>query len=768
MKLNKEKNKYYAILLTGISIGIIFVFLNYFLIESSDVFGNSMEENQKIEKESSVHLKQVEFDLKEEYNQDRLKLNNQVELTLDVENTINRKYNDEIDEKKIASLLDIARDSYYAGNFDESLQNYQNILKYEQYNLQALKNLYFINKELGFLDQSINYLNKILEIDQDNLYWMFRKAVLLYQHGTYLEAKNILYEVQQRQENKLKEQNDINHNNILSDKEYSILLYYLGQSYIKINDYENVESSFLRGIEIDSNLILNYLGLANFNNINNNYQNAINFYNEALRRDSSLSFIFPKLALLHEKIEDYRLAYTYWNRSISTNNQRNYARQRVNSILEKYPEFRQEEIDRKAETRRNIDWFQLDDHPKGENIIDVRVGLIEDVNSLSLQVGNDFKIYNVNNDIVLEGKSNKEYRIDYKNNVFRIYHEDELIKIISTDKSITIVLNDNRYPFMLYDVSYGEGYFWAGTEDRQYRGVLELYPNSDSDFNAINIVNLEEYIFSVVPAEMPAWWPEEAIKAQTIAARTYAVNNLGKHASSGFDLCDTVHCAVYNGIRSETSRTNKLILETKGEIATYNNQPITAVFSSNSGGYSERSVDIWGGNVSYLDGANNMSIEDFVFPLEPYQLEQWLLAEPDSYSNISPYVGRNIYRWIMVLEADYLKERYNLNEVVDIIATDRTNGGTVNTVILKSEDRTLEFKKDRIRSSLGGLKSNRFFIEKSYDSNNFIEKVIFYGSGWGHHVGMDQTASAGMAVSNYNYDEIIMHFYKGVVIEKLY
>lgn len=188
----------------------------------------------------------------------------------------------------------------------------------------------------------------------------------------------------------------------------------------------------------------------------------------------------------------------------------------------------------------------------------------------------------------MQGSGELAYSIDFTNSVFNIYEKDQLVKSFKNLDLIRIEAVDKNYPILLYDISYGAGYFWAGTEDRQYRGLMELYPAGSRSFHIINILNLEEYLFSVVPAEMPAWWPDEAIKAQTIAARSYAISNMGRHRNRNYDLCDTVHCAAYNGIKSETERSNKLILETLGEVAKYNNQVINTVFSSNSGGYSEK------------------------------------------------------------------------------------------------------------------------------------------------------------------------------------
>ena len=121
-----------------------------------------------------------------------------------------------------------------------------------------------------------------------------------------------------------------------------------------------------------------------------------------------------------------------------------------------------------------------------------------------------------------------------------------------------------------------------------------------------------------------------------------------------------------------------------------------------------------------------------------------------------------------MIDSAYLVDKYNLQELVDLIPLKRSIGGTVGEVIIKGKEREQVIKGDSIRSALGGLKSNRFILEKVYSEEGRIDKIIFYGSGWGHHVGMDQTAAAEMARREYTYKEIIEHFYQDSSIEKRY
>lgn len=648
---------------------------------------------------------------------------------------------------------------YYKGNLEKAHSIYEKLLHTGHDKKEPLKNLYFINKEMGNYEKSNYYLTFLLKEEEDKLYWKYKYGLNLYLAGQWAEAKEVLEEVYLACN-----KNDLEY---FDPKEFSLLAYYLGQLYFLSGQMEEAEQYYNKGIEIRPEQVLNYIALGELYKTSGDYEKAIDFYLTAIRRDSSLANLYPEIASLYDLLENERQALSYWNRSLQTGNSTVMARKRIEEINQKYPEFIEEAQVQKDLEREEIKWLKISNYSLPETIPTIRVGIVDDVKKVSFKVGSPFNILDQDNNILMQGSGELAYSIDFTNSVFNIYEKDQLVKSFKNLDLIRIEAVDKNYPILLYDISYGAGYFWAGTEDRQYRGLMELYPAGSRSFHIINILDLEEYLFSVVPAEMPAWWPDEAIKAQTIAARSYAISNMGRHRNRNYDLCDTVHCAAYNGIKSETERSNKLILETLGEVAKYNNQVINTVFSSNSGGYSEKSLEIWGNDLPYLQGANNLLDTSYQFPLEPYELEKWLREETESYSNTS-FAGNNTYRWLKILGSDYFAEKYNLEELLDIVAVKRSIGGTVGEVIIKGKERELVVKGDNIRSALGGLKSNRFISEKIYSPEGKLEKIIFYGSGWGHHVGMDQTAAAEMARRGINYKDIIQHFYQDSFIEKIY
>jgi stage II sporulation protein D len=141
--------------------------------------------------------------------------------------------------------------------------------------------------------------------------------------------------------------------------------------------------------------------------------------------------------------------------------------------------------------------------------------------------------------------------------------------------------------------------------EKPYRGRIEVFANSRGTLTVVNVVPLEDYVRGVVPNELsPGGWPElEALKAQAVAARTYAVSNLGRFAAEGFDLTPDTRSQVYGGRSTEHPLTDRAVFETRGRIATYKGVPIDALYTSTCGGRTEDAENIFGGApVPYLRG----------------------------------------------------------------------------------------------------------------------------------------------------------------------
>jgi stage II sporulation protein D len=325
---------------------------------------------------------------------------------------------------------------------------------------------------------------------------------------------------------------------------------------------------------------------------------------------------------------------------------------------------------------------------------------------------------------------------------------------------------------------------------KTYRGIGEVGFNSSGTLAGINELPLEEYLYSVVPKELPPvpYGEVEAQKAQAIAARTYAIANLGKRGKDGYDLLPTPHDQVYGGYEVEHPISTQAVQETTGVIATYEDNLITTVYNSTSGGFSANNEDVWNSDpVPYLRGVPDAergkalqhvpTLEVFKNHSNPTSLRAE--KEGDFESDWSRY-HRWTFEWTSEEMSTVLSDYFNtdVGDVLEINVLERSNSGRVLKIEFVTENGTYYENKDRIRWSLkyinnwGGqsvLLSTLFFIEPVTDnSTKEVTGFRTYGGGWGHGVGLSQTGAVGMAEKGYTYEEILKHFYQGIELEKRY
>ncbi len=320
-----------------------------------------------------------------------------------------------------------------------------------------------------------------------------------------------------------------------------------------------------------------------------------------------------------------------------------------------------------------------------------------------------------------------------------------------------------------------------------YRGQVEITRLSGSDMTIINVLPFEEYIYGVVPNEMPAYSHIEALKTQAVAARTYSYKSINKHSKYGFNLCATTDCQMYKGYSSENANTNKAVDETRDMVVTYNGTLAETVFSASTGGRTEDVVNVWGNSIPYLK-----SVED-------------------KYESGKSYN----YNWTMKFTADELSTKlksYGLGTVTGIEITKCSEAGRpiemVITGTLKPDG--VIITKDRCRTFLS-LPSQMYTISSdasiNVEVNNKIENVslsqikvitssgektyndpnqkvtivgaggkestvsaspaeyVFTGKGWGHAVGMSQEGAMGMAKAGFTFEQILTHYYTGTKVE---
>ncbi|MDA0216125.1 MAG: SpoIID/LytB domain-containing protein [Cyanobacteria bacterium] len=293
-------------------------------------------------------------------------------------------------------------------------------------------------------------------------------------------------------------------------------------------------------------------------------------------------------------------------------------------------------------------------------------------------------------------------------------------------------------------------------KQRGYRGRLQVLVGG-SGLRAINHVGLESYLPSVVGSEMPASWPQAALRAQAVAARTYALRQ--RKPADSFDLSATVSSQVYKGVDAETPSTREAVLSTRGQVLMYGSSLANAVFHSSSGGATENSGDLWSQQLPYL-----VSVPDF--------------------DQASP-----VQAWQQRLEPEQLQQAFaeiGGAQRIDVLST--TSTGRVRQARVSGPSGTLVVSGAQLRSRLG-LRSTmvRFelvaselatselaalpplpLLPEQYEVGGFqaqvqlpLPSLLAVGRGYGHGVGMSQWGALGLAQRGQSYDQILRHYYRG-------
>jgi stage II sporulation protein D len=268
--------------------------------------------------------------------------------------------------------------------------------------------------------------------------------------------------------------------------------------------------------------------------------------------------------------------------------------------------------------------------------------------------------------------------------------------------------------------------------DQPVRGEIEVRRNAQKKLIAINVVPLEEYLMAVLGSEMPPSFPLEALKAQAVAARTYAVQRKLEGWGRPYHLGSTVLSQVYGGAKAEDPRTIEAVKATRGEVLVFRMEPIEAYFHSSCGGRTEAGSEALGRDLPYLQPAD------------------------------CPCGGAWTQRWTQKITAADLKSLEP--GVQDLKVLDRTATGRARTVQLSgaSGKRTVTAVDLRRVVGYDRLKSLWFEVEKKKDG------VVLSGRGFGHGAGMCQYGAKALAEKGKDYKSILAHYYSGTELRHMY
>ncbi len=279
------------------------------------------------------------------------------------------------------------------------------------------------------------------------------------------------------------------------------------------------------------------------------------------------------------------------------------------------------------------------------------------------------------------------------------------------------------------DLTSDDGFAWDG---RAYRGTLRLRAEQGR-VRVINALDLESYLRGVVPAEMQASWPQEALKAQAVAARTYTL--LHVDPMRDHDVCATVDCQVYRGREVEHPASDAAIRATEGEVLTFRGAFARTYYHADSGGVIASAAEVWGAEIPYLqafqDVASGGPHASWSARLDPRGISVHLAA-------IGVHIG-SLQR-LRVLETS-------------------SSGRVIRAELVGSGGRAvLDGVRLRAQLRAWGLKSTRFVMTGD---------LTLQGQGWGHGVGMSQYGARTLALAGYAYPQILGFYYPDTQLQRL-
>jgi SpoIID/LytB domain protein len=624
------------------------------------------------------------------------------------------------------------------------------------------KNLATISKQLGEYKTSLDSFTDILKLEKSAKIYSEIGALYYYQ-------------------------NDLNNAEINLKKSLALdpnLLetnFNLGRVYLEKENFNDAITCFQKTIELNNNFSAGYYYLGETFRATGTIVKALENYENSLKKD--LYFVEGRIPLLalYLKNKEYENTYKQINRIkcvAPDNDESNKAFEKIRKKI------KAQEMSI-AKSKKETGFLKFTPTPNRENIPLVKVGLNTNAkgepnktNSVVFKSSGDF-YFKENNKIIMQGFKNKKYSIILKHKKLTILNNQGMtLKIVQNLK-----LEQKDEPtnsFIIDKIESGKDTPFYGKSDNQYRGELKVSIHENT-LLVVNIVNVEEYCYSVISSETIAWWPIESIKAQAVLIRNHVFfkkETAKSHQKYGYNVCDSQHCQVYKGISTEKPNMNACVDATRAEVlvSSTTGNLVNGLFHSNSGGYTQASSNVKGwASADYLQNVF-CGYDGEKEPNSPYEIQQWIKSNPKAFGNDpSLKMSSATFRWFRIIKPEYIEQKIiklhdkNIGKIQNIIVLKRSQSGHVNKVLIKGTDGEFLLEKENsIRNTLGlgPLRSTLFWIETKHDDSNKIKEFTVYGGGWGHGIGMDQTGGASMASKGYSYENILKFFYKNTEIQK--
>jgi stage II sporulation protein D len=350
----------------------------------------------------------------------------------------------------------------------------------------------------------------------------------------------------------------------------------------------------------------------------------------------------------------------------------------------------------------------------------VRVAIVNDIEEFGISVRGRYSLVDIaGGQALLQGRRLNASDVSIKNNGIQIgedWYGGDHVRF-APQKDITIYLN-GQY--------------------RQYRGTIDIFLKKNRKFLVVNTIELERYIRGVLYHEVSNRWPMEAMKAQAVAARTYALYQTRRNAKEAYDVTSDIYSQVYGGKSAERFRTNIAVNRTRGQIMFFNGQVLPAYYHSSCGGHTEDVRNLWEHDLAPLKG-----VVCHFCRLHPHST--W----------------KKNYR-LKDIQEKLVENGYKIGFIKGISVLDRNLSGRITVLRITARDGT--------SVDIPGIKFRNMIGPNAIRSNNYDVAMAGYfvdlaGKGWGHGVGMCQWGAYQMSRERYTYDEILQFYYPGTIIK---
>lgn len=296
---------------------------------------------------------------------------------------------------------------------------------------------------------------------------------------------------------------------------------------------------------------------------------------------------------------------------------------------------------------------------------------------------------------------------------------------------------------------------------KRYRGLMKLLPDGQV-VQLINVIYMEDYLRGVVPPEIGKRTDSEieAVKAQAVAARTYAIAHLQQYPAEQYDMKSSIMDQIYKGLSVENSLINRSIDATAGQTITFDDQLINAYYHSTCGGMTDDIESVWDRKETpYLKAVTDSGACSW----SKYYTWREVFTERQLRGRLEQYLSSDRGRDMVI------------SRITDIVLAELSPGGRIARMTVVTEAGNYQFKKDRIRWVVGRtsnpdliLPSDRFDVVIDRDASGRVETVTFKGRGYGHGVGMCQCGAIGLARQGWSYNAILQHYFTGVELQTKY